>query len=121
MAFIDVRADDVARSRRNCTERGIAFGVVDIDAMMQNVIAEKARLAGIDVYIFDPAGPPGDRQVYWRSSRGDAVVAPTESDVLAGTHRQGLVSLVDQKWSIVFTPGESLETAAMSVVSSATN
>lgn len=104
MAFIDVRANDGARSGRKNTDRGIAFGVIDIDAMMQNVIAEKARLAGIDVYIFDPAGTPGDRQVYWRSSHGDSVAAPSEAAVLAGTHRQGEVSLLDQKWSIVSCP-----------------
>jgi diguanylate cyclase len=112
MAFIDVRADNGARSGRKNTDRGIAFGVIDIDAMMRNVIAEKARLAGIDVYIFDPAGTPGDRQVYWRSSHGDAVAAPAEAAVQAGTHLQGEVSLLDQKWSIVFMPGESLEAAA---------
>ena len=37
---------------------------------------------------------------------------PTEVAVLAGTHRQGEVSLLDQKWAIVFTPGESLEATA---------
>lgn len=112
MAFIDVRAGDGGHSDRKNTDQGIVFGVVDIDAMMKNVIAEKARLAGIDVYIFDPAGSPGERQVYWRSSKGQAVVAPTESSVLTGTHRQGEVSLFDQKWTIIFTPGESLEARA---------
>jgi diguanylate cyclase (GGDEF)-like protein len=112
MAFIDVRGDDGARPGRKNTNQGIAFGVVDIDAMMENVIAERARMAGIDVYMFDPAGSLGERQVYWRSSLGRAVAAPTEASVQVGTHRQGEVSLLDQKWTIVFTPGESLEAAA---------
>jgi diguanylate cyclase (GGDEF)-like protein len=112
MAFIDVRGDGDARSGRENADQGIAFGVVDIDAMMENVIAERARLAGIDVYIFEPAGSPGERQVYWRSSHGHAMAAPTEAAVLAGTHLQGEVSLLDQKWAIVFTPGASLEAAA---------
>jgi diguanylate cyclase (GGDEF)-like protein len=112
MAFIDVGGPGEDRSGHRNSDRGLAFGVVDIDAMMENVIADKARLAGIDVYMFDPAGSPGDRQVYWRSSQGHAVAAPTEAAVLAGTHRLGEVSLLDQKWAIVFTPGESLEAAA---------
>jgi diguanylate cyclase (GGDEF)-like protein len=114
MGFIAVEGGSVASrgSVAATPARGIVLGAVEIDVMMENVVADKARRAGIDVLLYDPAGPPGNRLIYWRPARSDDRAAPAEQAMLAGTHWQGTVSVFDQKWAIVFRPAVPLEQAA---------
>jgi diguanylate cyclase (GGDEF)-like protein len=110
MSFMSVHADGAAG--KGADARGVVLGAIEIDVMMENIIADRARLAGIDVYLFEPDGTPDKRLIYWRSSISKAVPAPSERVLLAGTHRQGTVSMLDQEWGIVFAPSEKLGAVA---------
>jgi diguanylate cyclase (GGDEF)-like protein len=94
------------------TAKGLVFGAFEIDAMVENIIAAKRRVAGLDMYFFDPAGPIGDRQIYWHSGGGAAVPAPGELALRALPHWEGTVSLVDQTWGVLVLPSGGLDVGA---------
>jgi diguanylate cyclase (GGDEF)-like protein len=87
---------------------GLAFGAFDIDAMVENIIAEKRRITGIDTYFFDPARPVGDRLIYWRSGSREQRPAPGEASLRALPHWEGTVAMMDQPWGVLVLPSGGL-------------
>jgi diguanylate cyclase (GGDEF)-like protein len=58
----------------------------------------------LDMYVFDPNGPIGDRLIYWHSTSGKP--APTEASLQAMRHWQGTLEMVDQRWGTILTPSD---------------
>ena len=86
---------------------GIILVAFEIDKMIKNVLTKKLPLVGLDMYVLDPAGPIGNRLVYWHSSSGKP--PPPEASLLAGRHQQGKLQLVDQEWSVTFVPSDGFD------------
>ena len=38
--------------------------------MIENILLTRLRLVGLDIYVFDPTGPVGNRLIYWHSATG---------------------------------------------------
>ncbi|WP_419759934.1 putative bifunctional diguanylate cyclase/phosphodiesterase [Acidisoma sp.] len=92
---------------------GMIFGVFEISPMIEDIIAVKLRLANIDIYVFDPAGPVGDRLIYWRSGRSHQGSAPAEQALRALPHWEGKVSMFDQKWGVLVLPADGMASSRM--------
>jgi diguanylate cyclase (GGDEF)-like protein len=86
---------------------GVILGAFETGAMIENILATKLKLRGLDVYVFDPNGAPGNRLIYWHSASGTP--PPAEAPVLAGLHWQGTLELVDQRWGAVFVPSKGFD------------
>lgn len=101
MGFMAVRsAGSHGRSER---PSGVVLGSFDIGPMVESIIAKKMPDSGLDLYLFNPAGPFGHRLIYWHSS-SRAQRVPAERDVLSSTHWQSSVTMIDQHWGAIVTP-----------------
>jgi diguanylate cyclase (GGDEF)-like protein len=101
MSFIPVRT---AGRAADGPPSGIVLGAFETAAMIENILATKVRLAGLDMYVFDPGAPIGNRLIYWHSTDGKPV--PTEAALLAMQHWQGTLELLDQRWDTILTPSD---------------
>jgi diguanylate cyclase (GGDEF)-like protein len=81
---------------------GVVLGSFETAAMIENILATKDRLVGLDMYVFDPGGPIGNRLIYWHSANGQP--APPEDALLAMRHWEGTLDLFDQRWGTIMTP-----------------
>jgi diguanylate cyclase (GGDEF)-like protein len=107
MGFMVVRkARAGVRSAQSPT--GVVLGAFDIGAMIENIIGQRMRVSGLDLYVFDPAGSPGHRLIYWHTSSASGGSAPAEREILASTHWQGTVSMIDQRWGAIVAPSSEL-------------
>jgi diguanylate cyclase (GGDEF)-like protein len=76
MSFISVNArsnepnDGTARDRPRPIA-GVALGAFEIAAMIENILKTKLNLTGLDMYVFDPDGPPANRLIDWHSTLGN--------------------------------------------------
>jgi diguanylate cyclase (GGDEF)-like protein len=86
---------------------GIVLGAFETSKMIENILATKLNLVGLDVYVFDPAAPPANRLIYWHSTSGKP--APSEASLLGQSHWQGTLELVDQKWGAILVPTETFD------------
>lgn len=103
MSFIPVR-------RRNETQlAGVVLGAFETATMIENILATKLNLTDLDVYVFNPAAPAGNRLIYWHAV--DQRPVPTEESLTAGMHWRGTLELVDQKWGVIFVPTTAFDTA----------
>ncbi|MDB5399315.1 MAG: hypothetical protein JWQ55_1333 [Rhodopila sp.] len=104
MMFIAVRPANAADGVSPRPIAGVVLGAVETAAMIENILATKVRLVGLDMYVFDPNGPIGDRLIYWHSTSGKP--APTEASLQAMRHWQGTLEMVDQRWGTILTPSD---------------
>src|SRR6202044_4061062 len=81
---------------------GVVLGAFETAPMIENILATKVRLAGLDMYVFDPGGAPGDRLIYWHAADGKP--PPTEASLEAMLHWHGALELLDQRWGVLLTP-----------------
>ena len=88
---------------------GLVFGAFDISAMIEHLVAAKRRLTGIDIYLYDPAAPLGDRLIYWRSGSERLEPPPDERVLRALPHWDGTVAMIDQRWGALFLPTAGLD------------
>src|SRR5208283_3712448 len=86
---------------------GVILGSFETAAMIQNFIAAKLHLRGLDVYVFDPNGHVGNRLIYWHTAGGRP--PPAEASLLEGLHWQGTLELVDQHWGAILVPSEGAD------------
>jgi diguanylate cyclase (GGDEF)-like protein len=103
MSFIPVTGGDGRDGSRPVV--GVILGAFETATMIENILAEKVRLLGLDLYVFDPDGPVGNRFIYWRSAHSRP--APSEASLLATRHWQGKLELVDQRWDAIFVPSDT--------------
>jgi diguanylate cyclase (GGDEF)-like protein len=106
MSFIAIRAPGAAPDD---PAMGIVLGAFETAAMIENILGTKVRLSGLDMYVFDPAGPAGQRQIYWHAAAGNP--PPDEAALLAMPHWQGTLELVDQHWGAILTPSDPASAA----------
>jgi diguanylate cyclase len=99
MSFIPVRLPGAAADGRPA---GVVLGAFETAPMIENILATKVRLAGLDMYVFDPGGAPGDRLIYWHAADGKP--PPTEASLEAMLHWHGALELLDQRWGVLLTP-----------------
>jgi diguanylate cyclase (GGDEF)-like protein len=102
MSFITVNPKEEAPGDGPQPVDGVVLGAFETATMIENILAAKVRLAGLDMFVFDPAASPGNRLIYWHAA--DATPAPSEASLLAGRHWQGTLELVDQRWDAIFVP-----------------
>jgi diguanylate cyclase (GGDEF)-like protein len=88
---------------------GLVYGVFDIRAMIENIVGAKRILAGFDIYLFDPDGPPGERLLYWPAGSAAAGAAPSEPALRAGSYQEGVVSIIDRRWGALLLPAAGIE------------
>jgi diguanylate cyclase (GGDEF)-like protein len=86
---------------------GVVLGAFETATMIESILAEKVRLLGLEMYVFDPAAPPGNGLIYAHADAAGPV--PQEASLLAGTHWLGTLELVDQRWDAVFVPSAAFE------------
>ena len=100
---------------------GVVLGVFETTTMIENLLATQIRLAGLDMYVFNPNAALDRRLIYWHSTDGKP--APTEASLLAARHWEGTLELLDQRFGIIFTPSAPAtraladDTATVTVVS----
>jgi diguanylate cyclase (GGDEF)-like protein len=109
MMFIGVRPANAANGVSPRPIAGVVLGAVETAAMIENILATKVRLVGLDMYVFDPNGPIGDRLIYWHSTSGKP--APSEASLLAMRHWQGTLEMVDQRWETILSPSNPSDDA----------
>jgi diguanylate cyclase len=107
MSFVTIDGRDAAPGDGSRSTVGVVLGAFETAAMIENILAVKVSLVGLDMYVFDPAAPAGNRMVYWHSA--DSKPAPSEAAILATRHWQGTLELVDQRWDAVFVPSQPFE------------
>lgn len=107
MSFIVVRNAALPNSDAPTTIAGVVLGAFETEPMIANILTSKLPMATLEMYVFDPRGPPGNRLIYWHSPSGRP--APAEASLLAGRHWQTTLELVDQQWGIIFAPSEKFD------------
>ncbi|MDP6786904.1 MAG: CHASE domain-containing protein [Rhodospirillales bacterium] len=110
LAFLPIFRKDVPhdtpRQRRENLD-GFALGVFRIGDLMETTSRSmSAPPAGLDIYLFDQGGVPGERFLYSRSSRaGAGASTPKSEDALRReVHTSNFLSVGDRQWEIVFQP-----------------
>ena len=81
---------------------GVVLAAFEIAPMIKNIVADKVRESGMNLYLYDPAKRLDHRRIYssWSSEPG----TPSEHLVRAAMHWQGTVTLIDQRWGAIVTP-----------------
>ncbi len=116
MSFIPVNGSPEPNNEAPLPIAGVVLGAFETAPMIENILATKLHLAALDMYVFDPNGPRGNRMIYWHSAGNKP--APAEDVLLAGPHWQGTLELVDQQWGAIFVPlaGQAIDWTAISVL-----
>jgi diguanylate cyclase (GGDEF)-like protein len=109
MSFIAVRNPAAPTSDAPATVAGVVLGAFETEPMIANILASKLPMDTLEIYVFDPTGPPGTRLIYWHSATGKPF--PAEASLLAGRHWQSTLDLVDQHWGIIFAPSDKFDEA----------
>jgi diguanylate cyclase (GGDEF)-like protein len=117
MGFIPVTRPDPADPKAARHVAGIVGGIFETGLMIENILATKLRLGGLDMYVFDPNGIAGNRFIYWHSTGNKP--APSEASLLKGWHWQGTLVLADQEWSVIFAPTAGFDASAADWTASA--
>jgi diguanylate cyclase (GGDEF)-like protein len=104
LSFIPVRIHTPTPDQSTPPVAGVVLGAFETAPMIENILATKVRLAGLDMYVFDPDGPVGSRLIYWHSASGHP--APSERSLLTMLHWQGTLQLMDQRWGAILTPSD---------------
>jgi diguanylate cyclase (GGDEF)-like protein len=81
---------------------GVVLGAFETATLIENILATKVRLAGLDMYVFNPGGPAGDRLIFRQAP--DNKPTPTQQSLLAMPHWQGTLELLDQRWDVLLIP-----------------
>jgi diguanylate cyclase (GGDEF)-like protein len=105
MSFVTIDRGDAPPGDWPHSTAGVVLGAFETAAMIENVLAVKVSLVGLDLYVFAPDEPEGKRLVYWHSA--DLKSAPSEASLLATRHWQGTLELVDQRWDAIFVPSQA--------------
>jgi diguanylate cyclase (GGDEF)-like protein len=98
---------------------GLVVGSFDIDETVENIVGPNRILAGIDMYLFDPAGTVGDRLIYWRpGSRHPGATStdadPPEAALRALPHWEGDLSFIDQTLGVLMLPSGGIRSGQWS-------
>ncbi len=88
---------------------GLVFGAFELGPMLDHIIATKRRLTGLDIYLFDPHAPPGQRKVYWRPNAAGAAADPSEAALRARPHLEGGITIIDQTLGAIFLPDHGVD------------
>ena len=107
MSFIAVRNPTVPASDPPPPVAGVVLGAFETEPMIANILASKLPMDSLEMYVFDPKEPAGNRLIYWHSATGRA--APAEAALRAGLNWQGSLELVDQQWGIIFAPSAKFD------------
>jgi diguanylate cyclase (GGDEF)-like protein len=107
MSFIPVSDTTAAVHDGALPVAGVILGAFETGRMIENILATKLNLSSLEIYVFDPQGPPGNRLIYWHSTSGKP--APSEASLLAAPHWEGTIELLDQKWGAIFVPPASFD------------
>jgi diguanylate cyclase (GGDEF)-like protein len=81
---------------------GVVLGAFETSTMIENILATKLNLVGLDMYVFDPVAAPLNRLIYWHSASGKP--PPAEASLLGQRHWQGTLELIDQHWGAILVP-----------------
>jgi diguanylate cyclase (GGDEF)-like protein len=110
ISFLPVYTHGGIDQRPVAVLQGVVFGVFETGQMIGDVLASRMRLAGINIYFFDPNRPVGNRLIYWHPSHTGAAPqpVPTEASLMAGPHWIGSLDMDQQHWGAIFTPDERL-------------
>jgi diguanylate cyclase (GGDEF)-like protein len=106
MSFIPVRP---AGALTTDPPVGVIMGAFETAAIIENILATKVRLVRLDIYVFNPDAPPGDRLIYWHGANGQT--APGEQSLMAAPHWLGTLELLDQRWGALLTPSDPVDYA----------
>ena len=99
MSFVPVRWPGAAISD---PPAGVILGAFETSAMIENILATRVHLVGLDMYVFRPDRPPGNRLIYWHGANGQQ--PPAEPSLMAAPHWMGTLELLDQRWGALLTP-----------------
>ncbi len=87
---------------------GVVICAFEIAPLIERIIADRMHGDGLDVFVYDPAGSPDDRRIYWHaSSPATPGGAPAEAALRAGLHFEGSLRLIDQRWGAIVTPAST--------------
>ena len=106
MSFIPVHAPGAATTD---PPAGVILGAFETAAMIENILATKARLVGLNMYLFNPDGPLGNRLIYWHGAEGQK--PQPEQLLMAGPHWFGTLELLNERWGALLTPSNPADYA----------
>jgi diguanylate cyclase (GGDEF)-like protein len=100
VTFIAVRGGNV---REPGTVRGVITAILEADGLVEGVLAGRPAEKDLDLYVFDPTAPFGNRLIYWHSGRArpTAVFAPSEAAMRARTHVETRLQVADREWGLL--------------------
>ncbi len=100
ITFVPVYAGGAPDQR---TLRGFVIGVLAIDRLVERALAGKPAEHDLDAYLFDPAAAPGQRLIYWHSSRARVTpaAAPSEAEMRARRYEEARVPVADREWGML--------------------
>ena len=84
--------------------KGVVVGAFDIVAMIDNIVATKAQLTGMDVYFFQPGAPLQASANYAHVTGQSAGPLVTQAFLMSRIHWAGAVPIMDQQWTAIFVP-----------------
>jgi diguanylate cyclase (GGDEF)-like protein len=102
LSFMPVRSPGGGTGGATTPLAGLVLGAFETEAMIRNILATKLNLRGMDLYVFDPNGTKDRRLIYWQTASGWPVA--DDAALLAATHWQGTLELVDQRWRALLVP-----------------
>jgi diguanylate cyclase (GGDEF)-like protein len=83
--------------------RGAVLGILAAGPLVERALAGKARAEDLDVAVFDPAAPPGDRLIYWHPSAARTAPAapPSEARLRGRLHLEARLPVADLEWGLL--------------------
>jgi diguanylate cyclase (GGDEF)-like protein len=103
-AYVPVFRARADMSRGSAMPDGMVFATYRLSPLLDGIVTRQKALAGLDAYVFDPAGKPGQRLAYWRTGDGRARPPPDEADMVRAPHIDASIKLLDQTLSAMVVP-----------------
>jgi diguanylate cyclase (GGDEF)-like protein len=104
VAYVPVFRARADMPRGSALPDGMVFGTYKLSSLLDGIVTRQQALAGLDTYVFDPAGKPGQRLAYWHTGNGRAEPPPDEANVLRDPHIDASIKLLDQRLSAMVVP-----------------
>jgi diguanylate cyclase (GGDEF)-like protein len=83
--------------------RGVVMAILESRELVEHALGDKRADQDLDVYLYDPVAPAGDRLIYWHASRARVGLAavPAEAAMRGQPHAEARLRVADRDWGIL--------------------
>lgn len=104
LSYMPVYASRHVGPGRPDMAQGLVLGVFDLHELLEKSLARATTMAGLNLYVFNPAARPDRRVIYRTVLSATAGLPLTEAGLRSGAHWESTIVLVDQHLSAIVTP-----------------